>query len=96
MLSPTVGAAAISRSVMLWQFFSAIVLFPTPACSARGPLPSAGVLSRSASARSASAGAPRALSHQRDEVLIQPVFGEATPGAGTQGVQLGFVALVGE
>ena len=43
-----------------------------------------------------SAGPCRALSHQRDEVLIQPVFGEATPGAGTLGMHVGFVALVGE
>ena len=33
---------------------------------------------------------------QRDEVLIQAVFGDAAPGTGTQGVHVGFVALVGE
>jgi hypothetical protein len=46
--------------------------------------------------QSASADTPRAIPHQRNEVLIQPVFCEATPGAGTQGVHAGFVVLVGE
>ena len=44
----------------------------------------------------ASAGRSRAIPHQRNQVLIQPVFGDAVAGAGAQGARAGFVALVGE
>ena len=40
------------------------------------------------------AGTPKAIPYQRDEVLIQPVFRDATPRTRAQGLFAGFVPLV--
>ena len=38
---------------------------------------------------------PRAIPHQRDKFLIQPVLREAIPSAGTQRLHAGFLPVVG-